>query len=194
VRPWFVPARRALEATTPDQLIATGSVIGSWGRDPVDGDIGYRLASSVGREVPYWSQEKARAYSINAYRANPMAKAIIDTYTSFCVGDSGVSLQVTSPQVQEVAEEFWNDPRNNLAAIQDLMLRDQLLNGETLLEKHFHDQSLALGEGLQWQRFAIDRGWGMVDKAVIVFQRDCGEPAFLQVFMNYATGHQRQPG
>lgn len=133
MRSWFAP-RRATEATTPDQLIATGSVIGSWGRDPVDGDVGWRLAGSVGREVPYWSQEKARAYSVNAYRANPMAKAIVDTYTAFCVGDSGVSLLVTSPQVQQVADEFWNDPRNNLAGIQDLMLRDQLLNGETALE------------------------------------------------------------
>jgi hypothetical protein len=62
-----------------------------------------------------------------------MAKAIIDTYTSFCVGDSGVSYQASNPDVRQVVEEFWFDPRNQLAA-QELWLRDQLLNGETLIE------------------------------------------------------------
>jgi len=142
VRPLFFPARtRAVEAAqparaveaTPDQLVASGAVIGSWGRDPVDGDTGWKLHGSVGREVPYWSQEKARAYSIAAYRINPMARAIIDTYTSFCVGDSGVTLQVTNPEVRIVAEEFWNDPRNCLQ-MQDLFLRDLMLNGETAWE------------------------------------------------------------
>jgi hypothetical protein len=140
MRPWFAPARRAVEAApqhaaeaTPEQLIASGAVVGSWGRDPVDGDVGYKLAGSVGREVPYWTQEKSRAYSIAAYRINPMARAIIDTYTSFCVGDSGVTLQVTNPQVAEVANEFWNDPRNCLQ-MQDLFLRDLMLNGEQAWE------------------------------------------------------------
>lgn len=140
MRPWFVPARRAVEAApqraveaTPEQLIASGAVIGSWGRDPVDGDVGWKLAGSVGREVPYWSQEKARAYSIAAYRINPMAKAIIDTYTSFVCGDSGIKLQCTNPQVNVVAQEFWTDPRNCLQ-MQDLFLRDLMLNGETSWE------------------------------------------------------------
>lgn len=73
-------------------------------------------------------------YSVAGYRANPMARAIIDTYTSFCVGDSGVSLQVTNPQVEVVANEFWNDPRVKLGGLQEILLRDMLLNGETLWE------------------------------------------------------------
>src|SRR5436189_282451 len=63
-----------------------------------------------------------------------MAKAIVDTYTSFVVGDKGLSLQVMNPQVREVADEFWGDPRNRLGQLQDLMLRDQLLMGEQILE------------------------------------------------------------
>ncbi len=135
MRPWFVPARRAAPAqrameATPDQLIAAGAVVGSWGRDPVDDDAGWRLAGTAGREVPWWSQEKARAFSIAAYRINPMARAIVDTYTSFCVGDSGVSLLCSNPRVKEVAEQFWTDPRNCLHQ-QELFLRDLMLNGET---------------------------------------------------------------
>jgi len=133
MRPLFALPVRATEAT-PDQLVTSGAVVGSWGRDPVDGDVGWQQVGAVGRQVPPWTLEKARAYSIAAYRINPMAKAIIDTYTAFCVGDSGVSLLVTSPQVQAVTDEFWNDPRNKLGDIQELMLRDQMLNGETALE------------------------------------------------------------
>ncbi len=131
VRSWFWPSR-ATEAT-PQQLVATGALPTTGATDPVDGDRGWRPAGTVGREVPYWTQEKARAYSVAAYRSNPMARAIVDTYTSFCVGDSGVSLQASNPDVRRVAEAFWTDPRNCLGQ-QELWLRDQLLNGETLIE------------------------------------------------------------
>ncbi len=131
MRSWFWPSR-ATEAT-PEQLVATGAMLGTSGVDPIDGDRGWTLAGTAGRPVPYWTQEKARAYSVAAYRANPMARAIVDTYTSFCVGDSGLSLQATNPDVRRVAEAFWTDPRNTLGT-QELWLRDQLLNGETLIE------------------------------------------------------------
>jgi hypothetical protein len=140
MRPWLVPARRAVESAaraveaTPEQLVATGALVGGYGRDPVDGDTGYKPAGMAGRTVPYWTAEKARTASVAAYRSNPMARAIVDTYTSFCVGDKGLSLQVTNPQVRVVAEEFWNDPRNRLGTLQDLMLRDQMIMGEQLLE------------------------------------------------------------
>jgi hypothetical protein len=137
MRPWFAPPRavRASEAVTPEQLVATGAVGGWGGIDPIDGDVGWRPAGSRGlREVPWWSAEKARIYAVNAYRANPMAKAIVDTYTSFCVGDSGVTYTVTNPEVRAVVDEFWTDPRNQLGRMQELHLRSHLLMGESLYE------------------------------------------------------------
>jgi hypothetical protein len=138
VRQLFAPparaAVRALEAT-PEQVVATGAMAGTYGRDPVDGDTGYRIAGTQGRrEVPYWTQEKARTYSVTAYRSNPMATAIIDTYTAFAIGDNGVKLQVTNPEVARVAEEFWNDPGNALGDIQEVSLRSTMLLGEKLYE------------------------------------------------------------
>jgi hypothetical protein len=128
------PRRRALEAS-PQQVAATGASLGSYGQqDPIDGDTGWRPAGFQGRQVPDWTLEKARTYSVAAYRSNPMAKAIIDTYTSFCVGDSGVSVTVTNPEVRAVVDEFWTDPRNRMATLQELWLRDQLLVGESLTE------------------------------------------------------------
>ncbi len=128
------PAGRAVEAT-PAQVAATGASTGAYnGVDPIDGDRGFRPYGSRGRQVPSWTLEKAREFSVAGYRSNPMVKAIIDTYTSFCVGDKGVTYQVTNPKVQAVVDEFWTDPANNLAGLQDPWLRDQLLLGESLTE------------------------------------------------------------
>lgn len=128
-------------------MAVTGASGGAYGGDPIDpGEAGWRQVGQTRREVPYWTQERARTYSVAAYRSNPMARAIIDTYVSFCVGDSGVSYTVTNPQVQAVVDEFWQDPRNKLAAIQPLLLRDQLIMGETLLE-------LMVGQGSGVVRF-----------------------------------------
>lgn len=135
MRPLFVPPPRRIVEATAEQVVATGSSFGASGRDPIDGDVGYKLAGSRGnREVPYWTRESARDYSVAAYRSNPMATAVIDTYTSFCVGDSGVKWQATNEQVAEVVREFWDDPANRLGEIQELSLRSQLLMGEKLYE------------------------------------------------------------
>ncbi|MCK2214281.1 hypothetical protein MF672_010830 [Actinomadura sp. ATCC 31491] len=126
------PPRRAREAT-PEQLIATGA-LGGRGYDPVDGESGWTRMGTSLREVPHWTQEKARDASVAAYRSNPMARAVIETYVSFCVGDKGVSFEATNADVREVVEEFWNDPRNRVGDLQELWLRDQMITGETLLE------------------------------------------------------------
>lgn len=131
--------QRVVEAT-PAQIAASGAG-GGYGVDPIDGDRGYRPASGGNREVPSWTLEKARTYGVAAYRVNPMAKAVIDTYLSFAVGDSGLSLQVTNPQVRAVVEQFWNDPRNALGRRQPEMLRDQMLMGEQCHEMLVGPQS-----------------------------------------------------
>jgi hypothetical protein len=128
------PPQRAREAS-PAQVVSTGAAGAGYGVDPVDGDGNWRRVGNGGpREIPWYSRERARTYSVAAYRYNPMAKAIIDTYIAFCVGDKGVSLQGTNPEVLRVADEFWSDPANALAARQELLLRDGMLAGEQLLE------------------------------------------------------------
>ncbi|MEL4403041.1 hypothetical protein AAEJ42_22680, partial [Shewanella algae] len=68
---------RATEASI-DQLIATGAA-GTYGIDPIDGDAGFVRVGQTGRQIPVWTREKMRAYSVAAYRLNPMARAVIDT-------------------------------------------------------------------------------------------------------------------
>lgn len=133
MRSLFVP-RRVLEAT-PQQIVASGASASSYGLDPIDSDAGWRRAGRLGRrEVPYWSREKAVTHSVAAYRTNPMARAIVDTYAAFCIGDSGVKYECTNPAVSEIVKEFWEDPGNACAASQDVDFRSQLIMGEQLYE------------------------------------------------------------
>lgn len=131
MRPWLVPPRRATEAS-PAQLALTGAAPGAV--DPIDGDRGWRAVGSGGRPVPEWTLERSRAHSVAAYRMNPMGRGAIDTIVSFCVGDSGVRMIATNDRVKVIAEEFWNDPRNDLGNKQELLLRDALVMGEQALE------------------------------------------------------------
>lgn len=121
---------------TAQQRWATGAGVGAV--DPIDpgsDHIGYRLVGAGGpREVPERTREQARTDSVAAYRANPLGRAIIDTYVAFCVGDSGLTLNCSSDQVRPFAESFWTDPRNMLPNGQELMLRTWLLMGEQLQE------------------------------------------------------------
>lgn len=118
-----------LTEATVEQRVATGA--SGWGWDPVDQDLNYRRVGGGGpREVPWRTRERAITDSIAGYRANPMARAIIDTYVGFCVGDSGLSLSCSSDEVRPVAESFWNDPRNAMMSGRELMVRTWFLMGE----------------------------------------------------------------
>lgn len=131
MRSLFFPtrAREANEEIT----VATGAS-GVGGVDPVDGDRGYVRLGTSAREVPYWTLTKARTASVAAYRSNPLARAIVDTYVSFVVGDSGVSYEVDSDEVRPIVDAWWNDPRNRIGAIQERLFRSHMLLGETVLE------------------------------------------------------------
>lgn len=128
--------RRTTEATVDQQLWATGAA-GAFGFDPIDGDSGY---SPVGtgaeqqRPIPVFTMEMARAQSVMVYRAHPMGRAIIDTYTAFAVGDVGVRPTSAVPEVQAVLDAFWTHPLVKLGERQDELLRSHLLYGESLLE------------------------------------------------------------
>lgn len=128
MRSWLFPARQR-EATA--QAVATSGA-GQWSAD--SDTSGFRGLGGAGpRAVPDWTLERARAFSVAGYRTNPMVKAIVDTYTSFCVGDSGLTVHSPSPNVRDVVETFRSDRRNRDVG-GELWLRDHLLMGETVIE------------------------------------------------------------
>jgi hypothetical protein len=63
-----------------------------------------------------------------------MARAIIDTYVAFGVGDSGVSLLCQDPLVRQVVDAWWKDPKNRFEGLQSAMMRDWMLMGEACYE------------------------------------------------------------
>lgn len=134
MRSLFGPRPKRVTEATPEQIAMSGAAAGSWGIDPIDGEAGWTPLGRHGREIPDFTIEKARANSVAAYRTNPLAKAVIDTYVAFCVGDVGVSYVCSNEDVEEIVKEFWEDPYNDLANRQEHLLRDMLIMGEMCLE------------------------------------------------------------
>lgn len=209
---WLTGPRRTTESSA-QQLAVTGAS-GGYGSDPIDGSDGFRPAGSAGRPVPAWTLEKGRAYSVASYRINPMARAVIDTYTSFCVGDSGLTLQCLHPEVERIAAAFWDDPANFMAQ-QDIMLRSALLLGERADEMmvgrstgvvqrsvidptRIEDVSLRAGNPLWPEALRIRNGTGTPDeKRVIsidpVTGRRSGDVEFLAWFRALDTDRRGYP-
>lgn len=138
MRHWLFPSTRTTEATLRE-IVATGAAGG--GYDPIDNDRGYTQVGQQRRDLPALTRERARDYSIAAYRSNPMARAIIDTYVSFAVGDSGVGILCTNPQVRLTVDAWWNDPRNQFSSVVPTMVRDWMLMGEAAYEFLVGDRS-----------------------------------------------------
>jgi hypothetical protein len=131
---------RTTEATA-QQRWATGASAGAGWLDPIDAAngvgsaYGFRRRGGGGaREIPQRTREQAQVDSIVAYRANPMGRAILDTYVGFCVGDSGLTVQCTSDVVRPFIDQFWEDPRNAFELGQETMMRDWLIRGEQAQE------------------------------------------------------------
>lgn len=132
---------RVTEAT-PQQRWASGA---SWSGvgyyDPIDATNGQSAAygfRQFGRggpfDMPERSRQQANIDSIAAYKTNPMARAIVDTYVAFCVGDVGISVQCSSDLVKPVVDVFWEDQRNRFHTGMELMFRSWMLRGEMLQE------------------------------------------------------------
>ena len=130
-RSWFFPGR--VTEASPEVLVNSGAASG-FGTDPIDGDRGFVRLGQGRYDLPSWTIDRARRYSIAAYRSNPMARAIVDTYTAFVVGDSGVGYQCSNPEVRAVVDAWWTDPRNRIGEIQEQLFRDHFLLGETVVE------------------------------------------------------------
>lgn len=133
---------RTIEATPQQRWASGASASGGGMLDPIDASNGTRFSygyRAVGgnkgsRDIPARTREQAQVDSIAGYRTNPMARAIVDTYVAFAVGDAGLTVQSTSDLVQPVVEQFWSDPRNCFVTGQEVMFRDWLIRGEMLQE------------------------------------------------------------
>ncbi len=52
-------------------------------------------------------------FCYEAYKANPLAYAIIEQTTSFVLGE-GIKVSANNKKVQQVIDAFWNNPGNRM--------------------------------------------------------------------------------
>lgn len=93
-----------------------------------DDDLYRRLTGST-RDLKPIEQSKAQDISLYLWRRNPMAHRLIEMLADFVVGD-GIAFEAEDPDVQEVLDEFWDDPKMNLRGRHRDLVRDQSLYGE----------------------------------------------------------------
>ncbi len=67
-----------------------------------------------------------------AYNANPLAFAIIETTTSFVLG-KGVTVAASDPVVQQVLQDFWHDPDNHMETRVYALCTELALYGEQFI-------------------------------------------------------------
>lgn len=63
------------------------------------------------------------------YTTNPMAKGLVDLTTNFIVGEN-LNVVAEEEDVQEIADEFWNDDHNNMMFRSERLLSETILFGE----------------------------------------------------------------
>lgn len=89
----------------------------------------YRRYGTAQRDLLGYALNRAQNLSVHTYRSNPLANRIIKIHTTYMAGH-GFALTCRNPEVQAVAEEFWNAPRNQLHINHRPFARDFLLFGE----------------------------------------------------------------
>lgn len=92
------------------------------GIDP-DEHLWRRLSDRVSRNElsPYEQDNMIKAVSY-LYARNPIAKRIVELTRDFVLGE-GITIKADNPEVQEVLDEFWDDPENQW----DLKQHDRVL-------------------------------------------------------------------
>ena len=86
-------------------------------------------ASDSGRDLTPTTQERMRDIAFWLWDSNPMGHRIVEIMSDFVVGD-GFTFKAEDEQVQEVLEDFWYDPENNLDVAQNIDVLELSLYGE----------------------------------------------------------------
>lgn len=71
-----------------------------------------RLSAHYGRDLSSFTHERMLEIAYYLYDRNPLAHRIVELTKDFVVG-GGVNYRTESPEVQEILDDFWNDPINN---------------------------------------------------------------------------------
>lgn len=122
-----------IESHVSEAVMPTGDTI-----DP-DDDV-YRRLTGGTRSLSPIEQDRAQAIALYLWRKNPMARRLTEMLADFVVGD-GITFTAEDPDVQDVLDEFWRDPKMNLEIRHRDLVRDQSIYGEIAWEAAVNEQS-----------------------------------------------------
>jgi hypothetical protein len=110
--------------------------------DSIDADdVYYRRITDARRDLSTVATDRAQEISLHLWRSNPMARRIIEMMTDFTVGADGLSIEAGTDKVQEVIDEFWEDPRTHWDLRNRDLVRDLGIYGELAMRKFVNDKS-----------------------------------------------------
>jgi len=93
-------------------------------------DFGWTsLTKTIERDLSSTTQERMQEIAFYLYDSNPIAHRILELTKDFVVGD-GYRFKAEDENVQEVLENFWNDPDNDWNMKQDTKVLELGLWGE----------------------------------------------------------------
>lgn len=104
-------------------------------------DEGWRsLTEDTNRDLSPLTQERMQEIAFHLYETNPMAHRIVEMTKDFVVGE-GITFQAEDPEVQEVLQDFWDDPVNAWDLKQGQKIMELGLYGEQLYPVAVNDQN-----------------------------------------------------
>ena len=84
------------------------------------------------RDINILTHRRMQDIAFYLYDTNPMAGRIIEIIEDFIIGD-GFTFKAENEEVQEVLDNFWNDPDNNLDEEMNINVVELFLFGELCL-------------------------------------------------------------
>lgn len=149
--------QRVAEATVGDSI------------DPDDDQ--YRRLTGDARDLNPVQLEKAQRIAMYLWRQNPMAHRLTEMLADFVIGD-GLSIEAADEDVQEVVDEFWNDPQMGLSNRHRDLVRDQSIYGELAFRTFRNETSGRVALGIlssdRIEDVQPDSENALVDKQVMV--------------------------
>lgn len=103
-------------------------------------DDAYRRLTGGTRSLSDMEMARAQSIALYLWRRNPMAKRLTEMLADFVVGD-GITWEAEDPDVSDVLDEFWHDPKMNLYLRHRDLARDLSIYGEQAWRAFFNKDS-----------------------------------------------------
>ena len=103
-----------------------------------DEDEFRRLSARRLRELPEQQRERQLKLAYELYLSNPIAFRAVEITKDFVVGD-GLTFKATDLRVQQILDDFWNDPVNRWDLKQWDRAKELGLYGEQIYPTHVND-------------------------------------------------------